>query len=70
MFSYINCYDEIINGTITNNKVCYTCNIFCEFSIFVLFLTITTCCLNCFCRKKKNKYKEIMIQPSSPPPYS
>ena len=71
MFGYVNCYDKIINGTLIPEKVCYTCDSFCEFSIFIFSLLFCTCCINTFCCTTKKKYKEIkVIDPHSPPPYS
>ncbi len=63
----MSCYDQIINNTITSDKICYTCGIFCEFGLFVFSLLVSLCCINICCKRKK-QYKEI-INPQSPPPY-
>ena len=70
MFSYVNCYDKIVNDTFTPEKVCYTCDSFCEFSILVFLSVLITCCISTCYYPKKKRYKEIIIEPQSPPPYS
>lgn len=68
MFSYMNCYHQIINNTLTE-KICYTCDSFCELGIMMFFIIFTLCCLTSCCNPSKKKYKEI-VRPESPPPYS
>ena len=58
MFDYVNCYDKIINNTLIPEKVCYTCDSFCEFSILVSICILITCFISTCCYPKKNRYKE------------
>ena len=64
MFGYINCYDKVINGTLSPERICYTCDSFCEFSLFIFFMLISLCSINICCYKKQ--LKEVK---ENPPPY-
>lgn len=71
MFSLYDCRDIIVNGTLVPQKLCYECDTFCEFSIFVFTLLLISCCLKiCFSRKKIVSKEILTIEPESPPPYS
>ena len=69
MFSYMNCYDQVIYNTLTPEKICYTCGVLCELGLFVFSLMFVLCCLTTCCHTKK-KSKEIIIDTELPPPYS